>query len=134
LACRYDEGCQIDWHVYSVDLKAPSLKHSAVSFIKGDCLKIEAAVSNDFLRDAPHPWLLIEDAHVNVYGVLCYFHLYLWRGDYVVIEDSDSEEERKAISSFIAERPNCYKVDTYYTDFFDRNATCAQDSIFARIS
>jgi cephalosporin hydroxylase len=120
----------IDGKVYSVDLKKPELQHDAVTFIQGDCLNIESVMAEDVLADADHPWLVIEDAHVNVYGVLRHFHPYVRQGDYVVIEDSASKKDD--ITRFLLGTPGCYAVDTYFTDFFGRNVTCAQDSIFVR--
>jgi hypothetical protein len=52
------------------------------------------------------------------------------QGDYVVIEDSASKKDD--ITRFLLGTPGCYAVDTYFTDFFGRNVTCAQDSIFVR--
>ena len=118
-------------HVRSVDLRVPAVRHERVSFVEGDCEAIQTVFDAGFLETATHPWMLIEDAHVNVYGVLRHFHPYLEPGDYVVIEDSAGKEEE--IGHFLQREPNCYKVDTYYTDFFGRNATCAQDSIFVRV-
>lgn len=119
-------------HVYSVDLKQPEVTHETVSFIQGNCWTIAKVFTEDFLRNAPHPWLFIEDAHVNLYGVLCHFHPYFGEGDYVVIEDSLTKQ--KNISRFMRQYPDCYKLDTYYTDFFGRNSTCSHDSIFVRTS
>ncbi len=115
--------------LYSVDLVKPALQHDRVHFIEGDCQAIERVFDAQFLSTAPHPWLLIEDAHVNVVGVLAHFHQYLTPGDYAIVEDSAEKQEE--IRRFLAQAPG-YKVDTYYTDFFGRNATCAQDSILVR--
>lgn len=122
---------EIEGHVYSVDLNKPELSHKRVSFIQGDCLVIEKVFEEGFLRSLPHPWLLIEDAHVNLYGILSNFHHYIQKGDYIVIEDS--LYKRDVIGEFMRQRPDCYRVDTHYTDFFGRNSTCALDSIFIRI-
>ena len=116
-------------NVYSVDLTKPALQHDRVRFIEGDCLAIKTVFDREFLSSAPHPWLLVEDAHVNVYGVLTHFHPHLRTGDYVIVEDS--AEKQDEIRRFLAQAPG-YKVDTCYTDFFGRNATCAQDSILVR--
>lgn len=124
---------EIEGHIYSVDLKKSSLEHKGVSFLQGNCMEVEKIFEDEFLRSAPHPWLLIEDAHVNVYGVFSFFHPYIRQGDYVVVEDTMNPGKREAIGSFMTEHPNFYKVDTYYTDFFGRNATCSRDSIFARL-
>jgi len=122
---------EIEGHIYSVDIKKPDLQHGGVSFIQGDCVMISAVFEDQFLRDLPHPWLLIEDAHKNVYGVLHHFHPYMQQGDYLLVEDSDGKEED--IRKFLKQHPGSYKVDTYYTDFFGRNSSCAQDSIFVRL-
>ena len=119
----------ITGEVYSVDLVKPALQHDRVHFVEGNCQTIERVFELEFLSTAPHPWLLIEDVHVNVGGVLAHFHPYLRQGDYVIVEDS--AEKQDEIRRFLAQAPG-YKVDTYYTDFFGRNATCAQDSILVR--
>lgn len=124
------QSFNLDSKVYSIDLNKPTLQHQNVVFMQGDCWKIEQVFTEEMLKQAPHPWLVIEDAHVNVNGVLRYFHQYLQQSDYLVIEDSD--RKRSEIRRFLAEYPGCYKVDTHYTDFFGRNATCAPDSIFVR--
>ena len=121
----------IDGRVYSVDVKKPVLSHDRVSFIEGDCLAITTVFTDDFLKSAAHPWVIIEDAHVNVYGVLHHFHDHVKPGDYVVIEDSAGKQDD--IGKFLAGQPGCYKVDTHYTDFYGRNVTCAQDSILVRV-
>jgi cephalosporin hydroxylase len=107
------------------------LHYDGITFLQGDCLKIETVFPSGLLETAPHPWLFVEDAHVNVCGVLTYFHQFFTTGDYVVVEDSGSKHE--AIGKFLARHSGCYKLDTRYTDFFGRNATCARDSIFVRI-
>jgi cephalosporin hydroxylase len=117
--------------VYSVDLKKPELEHDNIRFIQGDCWRIDAVFDEDFLSHAAHPWMIIEDAHANVCGVLSHFHSQTQQGDYVVIEDSAGKQED--IGKFLGQEPDCYKVDTYYTDFFGRNVTCAQDSILVRV-
>ena len=122
---------EIEGHIYSVDIKKPELQYGGVTFIQGDCLMISAVFEDEFLRALPHPLLLIEDAHKNVYGVLHYFHSYMQQGDYLLVEDSDGKEVH--IGKFLKQHPRSYKVDTYYTDFFGRNSTCAQDSIFVRL-
>jgi cephalosporin hydroxylase len=117
-------------HVYSVDVKKVATEYEGVSFIQGNCWAIERVFTKEFLHDAPHPWLFIEDAHANVYGVLSHFHSYFQERDYVIIEDSINKQD--VISRFMQQHPGLYQLDTYYTDFFGRNVTCAHDSIFVR--
>jgi cephalosporin hydroxylase len=117
--------------VYSMDLTAPPIKDSRIQFLEGDSRTIERVFDESRLGTAERPLLLIEDAHVNVDGVLRHFHTWTRPGDYVIVEDSPGKQE--AIARFLNEVPGRYKVDTRYTDFFGRNATCAQDSIFVRV-
>jgi cephalosporin hydroxylase len=119
-------GC----HVHSVDLVRVGETYPGVTFHQGDCAHPEGLFDAALLNSAPHPWLVIEDAHHNVAAVLSRFHDLLRKGDYLYVEDS--EIKRDDISRFLAGREGTYLVDTKYTDFFGRNATCALDSIFSR--
>jgi cephalosporin hydroxylase len=121
----------LEAHVYSADLKKAPLEYEGVTFIQGNCWVIERAFTSEFLRNAPHPWLFIEDAHVNVHGVLSHFHPHFQKGDYMVVEDSLHKQD--VLSKFMKQNHGCYKLDTRYTDFFGRNATCSHDSIFVRV-
>jgi cephalosporin hydroxylase len=85
---------------------------------------------SDLLRSAPHPFLVIEDAHINVHDVLMHIDGFLTKGDYLYVEDS--RDKSGDLEKFSNARANRYKVDTRYTDFFGRNATCAANSIFVR--
>ena len=40
--------------------------------------------------------------------------------------------KRQTLREFSAAHPGDYLVDTRFTDYFGRNATCAADSIFIR--
>ncbi len=82
------------------------------------------------LREEPHPWLIVEDAHHNVGAVLEHVSAYIQPGDYLVVEDSDVK--RETLREFVGRHPGEYLVDTRFTDYFGRNATCAADSIFVR--
>jgi cephalosporin hydroxylase len=124
--------CGVDGRVHSVDLVKPETKHPGVDFHQGDCSDPERLFASDLLRSAPHPWLVVEDAHHNVAAVLERFHPFLSGGDYLVVEDSDVK--RDALRTFLGAHPGDYLVDTHFTDYFGRNATCAADSIFVRTS
>jgi len=107
------------------------MQHPRVHFYKGDCSSPDTLFPGDLLQTAPHPWLVVEDAHHNVSGVLDLLHHFLIPGDYLVVEDSDVK--RDAIRAFVDAHPGDYLVDTRFTDNFGRNATCAADSIFVRV-
>jgi cephalosporin hydroxylase/peroxiredoxin len=120
-----------DGIVHSVDIADVQLQHPHVHFHKGDCSIPDSLFPGNLLQTAPHPWLVVEDAHHNVPGVLDWLHRFLVPGDYLVVEDSDVK--RDAIRAFVGAHPGDYLVDTRFTDNFGRNATCAADSIFARV-
>ena len=121
----------VDGRVHSVDIADVQMQHPQVRFYKGDCANPESLFPGDLLQTAPHPWLVVEDAHHNVAGVLDLLHRFLIPGDYLVVEDSDVK--RDAIRAFVGAHPGGYLVDTRFTDNFGRNATCAADSIFVRV-
>jgi hypothetical protein len=53
-------------------------------------------------------------------------------GDYLVVEDSDVK--RETLREFVGRHAGEYLVDTRFTDYFGRNATCAADAIFVRMT
>jgi cephalosporin hydroxylase len=116
--------------IYSVDIKAVAESCDGVLFLSGDCMSPATLFEIDLLRAAPRPWLVLEDAHVNVHDVLAHMDRFLAPGDYLFVEDS--RIKTKELTRFLAQRAQRYNVDTRYTDFFGRNATCAANSIFAR--
>jgi cephalosporin hydroxylase len=122
--------CGIEGSVHSVDRARVELQHPQVNFHQGDCSNPARLFDLDLLHSAPHPWLVVEDAHQNVAAVIGHMHQFLEPGDYLVVEDS--EVKRPEIRQFLAAHPDHYLVDTRFTDYFGRNATCAGDSIFVR--
>jgi cephalosporin hydroxylase/predicted 2-oxoglutarate/Fe(II)-dependent dioxygenase YbiX/peroxiredoxin len=122
---------EIESHVHSVDIADVRLQHPGARFYKGDCADPDSLFPGDLLQTAPHPWLVVEDAHHNVAGVLEWLHRHLIPGDYLVVEDSDVK--REALRAFVAAHRGDYLVDTRFTDNFGRNATCAADAIFVRV-
>jgi cephalosporin hydroxylase len=123
--------CGVEARIHSVDLVKVEMEHPRVSFYRGDCFEPELLFAPELLRAEPHPWLVVEDAHHNVAAVLERFHNFLAPGDYLVVEDSDVK--REAIRQFLGAHPGDYLVDTRFTDYFGRNATCAADSVFVRM-
>jgi cephalosporin hydroxylase len=122
----------LDCHVYSMDIVKPELLHPGVTFMQGDSNKIEEALPRDLLERLTHPWLFVEDAHVNVAGVLEWIHIFAQAGDYFVIEDTTSDAKEADAARFIAKHQSEYKVDTFYTDFFGYNACSSRDCVWRR--
>lgn len=114
----------------TVDRNQAVFNESGIEFFRADLTDIETAVPVQLVRELKHPLLIIEDAHVNIVNILNYFHRFLQRGDYIVIEDSAVKVQE--LKEFMAKNESHYRVDTYYTDFFGRNMTSAPNSIFVR--
>ncbi len=148
----------IDGSVYSLDIDLSLLDEKAkndprVKFIEGDCNNLNAVLPKTMLDQLPHPWLIIEDAHVNVLAVVDYFHNHgLTNGDYLIIEDtsqfmwdywddnwSDKEENAKGkqkmpeLRDWLLKHENEYLIDTHYQDIYGYNGSKNWNSILKRI-
>jgi len=117
--------------VITIDIHPPSLQYEGITFLKGDSNAIEEVLSLALLREQPHPWIVIEDSHVNILGILNYLHRSFHTGDYVIIEDIDAED---LLVDFLSKHKECYRVDARYMDFFGHNTTCAADQILCRVA
>lgn len=149
----------IGGHVYSVDIDLSLLDqrataHPHVSFIAGDLATIAQVLPAAWLRTCPHPWLVIEDAHVQVVASLRYFHTWMQAGDYFIIEDTNPDapaisgmgldealgyqpygmEKLNALQTFMASHGAAYRVDTYYTDMFGYNGTWNWNGFIKKIA
>ena len=141
---------EVESHIYSMDIdtslidgRVKELQPDNVSFLQGDSYAIEKTFTDEFLKSLPHPWLIAEDSHTNVYGVLQYFHQYMQTGDYFIVEDLNPDvpcnfgygrifpvSYNKAgsvginiLKQFLSDYSHYYAVDSFYTDFFGYNGT-----------
>ena len=110
----------VNTKIISVDINPPNTNYEGVNFIKGDSEKIETLFD---VENYSHPWLIIEDAHVNINAIIAYFDVHMNKKDYMIIEDTRGRAQTKL------KIPNTLFVDTYYCDYFGRNATCSMNSI-----
>jgi cephalosporin hydroxylase len=122
--------CGIEGRVHSVDKVRVERAYPGVSFYQGDCSSPQSIFDASLLRNEPHPWLVVEDAHHNVAAVLEHVSANMQPSDYLVVEDSDVK--RETLREFVGRHAGEYLVDTRLTDYFGRNATCAADAIFVR--
>ena len=146
----------IDGKVYSIDIDLSFLDKKAkaisdVHFLEGDCNKIEKVLPPTLLDNCEHPWLIVEDVHVNLLDLLDYFHHNgLRNGDYVIVEDTNQDlwqawsdwDDKKFIErmlnklnvlrSWLLKYPNEYLVDSYYQDMFGYNASKNWNSILKK--
>jgi cephalosporin hydroxylase len=117
-----------------------ALNDSRIEFIEGDAWMIEEILPSHFLDGCPHPWLIIEDCHVNTSGILDHFYnAGLSVGDYLIIEDTNQDAwdawllhwmDESRVSRGKQKLPNLRKwlslhlnmrVDTFYQDFYGYN-------------
>ncbi|OLT61758.1 CmcI family methyltransferase [Moorena bouillonii] len=143
----------IEGKVYSVDsdlfqLDDQAKADSRVHFLEGDCREVSAVLSVELLDNLPHPWLVIEDVHDNLVGILEHFHQNgLQSGDYLIIEDTnkfmwevwDDWEDQELIQrgcrkmddlrNWLMKHQDEYLIDTYYQDMYGYNASKNWNSI-----
>ena len=146
-------GADIECNVFSVDLdhsllhpKIKSLQPHNLSFIEGDCYKIEEVFPSEFLKSQPHPLVVIEDVHENSDNVLDYFHGHLIPGDYILFEDTNPDlpynvfgsgdwgfEKLHAWTRFLKKQGDMYAIDSFFCDYFGYNASSNWNSYARRM-
>ena len=150
---------EIKTTIYSMDIdlstiedRVKKLQPANVTFHEGDSNKIEKSFPGNFLKTLPHPWLVIDDAHVNVYGLMEHFHEFMTTGDYFVIEDTRPElpkdpgygvvteelvshgpELLNEMKRFLTDYSKDYSVDSFYTDFLGYNGTWNMHGYIRRV-
>ncbi len=146
----------LEGKVYSVDNDLSQLDEKAktdsrIHFLEGDCREISAVLPTELLSTLPHPWLVIEDVHDNLLGILEHFHHHgLETGDYLIIEDtnkfmwevwSDWEDQeliqrggRKLddLRDWLRLHEDEYQVDSFYQDLYGYNTSKNWNSILKR--
>jgi cephalosporin hydroxylase len=110
-------------HVYSMDIDPPDVSYNGVTFLQGNSEEIHSIFD---VENLPHPWIIVEDAHVEVNKVISYFEEHMQIGDYMIIEDSWGKKGNTL------EIPNTLLVDAYYCDYFGLNATSAMNTILRK--
>jgi hypothetical protein len=113
-----------------VDRVQPQQLDEGILFIQGDVANVKELLPPDILLTFHRPWLMIEDAHVNVFDVIHYMASVLRPKDYLIIEDSIAKQE--VVLAGLGETEGHFAVDTYYTDFFGINATSAVNTILTQ--
>ena len=146
----------IEGKVYSVDndlsqLDKKAKADSRIHFIEGDCREINLVLPSELLANLPHPWLVIEDVHDNLVGILEHFyHNGLQIGDYLIIEDTnkfmwevwsdwgDQELIQRGLlkmdelRQWLIKHQDEYMVDSYYQDMYGYNASKNWNSILKK--
>ena len=143
--------------VYAMDIDLSLLDEvarndSRINFLQGDSFNLSATFTSQMLAKLPHPWLVIEDSHVNLVGILDYFHHNgLISGDYLIVEDtsqsmwdywkdvwkdeSENEDGARKLADLRhwLESHEEYLVDTYYQDIYGYNGSKNWNSILKKV-
>ncbi|KUM28380.1 hypothetical protein AU467_34805 [Mesorhizobium loti] len=82
----------------------------------------------DLLVNLPHPWIVVDDANIEIFPVFSYLSQFLLSGDYYVIEDATMRADKEIIDGLELVEQSRFLVDTYYTDAFGTNLTCAPNA------
>lgn len=117
--------------IISIDRNPVDVQDERIEFRRGDIFDIEHVLPPEELAELEHPWLVVEDAHVNLRQVLAHIDSFIEPGDYLVVEDSYTK--RAPLREFLSEARNSYLLDLAYLDMFGENSTCAIDSIFVAV-
>jgi cephalosporin hydroxylase len=112
-----------------INMGRVQVRDPRIEFVKFDLRKINSEQFPVAVRDLPHPWLLIEDAHVNLVQVLEYFDRHVICGDYVIVEDTGNSPKHAILQQFMRQHGSRYRVDTHYVDNFGYNNTWNWNSI-----
>ncbi|WP_128948607.1 CmcI family methyltransferase [Bradyrhizobium nanningense] len=127
--------CENPGEVHSFDLHTKRIhenaKHLLLTFHQIDLSKVEPLDKNLLIR-LPHPWLVIDDAHVQVFSIFSYLSQHLVAGDYYVIEDVITMLNKEVFDGLQLVEQAGFLVDTYYTDAFGTNVTCAPNGWFRK--
>lgn len=119
--------CAEPVEVHSFDLHpecvSPEAVHPRLHFHAVDLSDLRT-FDKSLLKSLPHPWLVIDDAHVDIFKVFLYLDPFLRSGDYYVLEDVFVHPTAKTIdlATRVFEQEG-YLVDKYYTDAFGYNVT-----------
>ncbi|MDA9445767.1 hypothetical protein XI01_03250 [Bradyrhizobium sp. CCBAU 21360] len=123
--------CENPGEVHSFDLYTKciheSAKHPLLTFHQVDLLDVKT-LHRDLLTKLPHPWLVIDDVNVEIYSIFSYLNEFLVSGDYYVIEDHPIKANKEVIDGLQLVEESGYLIDTYYTDAFGINLTCAPNA------
>jgi hypothetical protein len=150
--------CEAPGEVHSFDVHtkclSQSAKHPRLHFHWVD-LRDTDSFDSELLKRLPHPWIVVDDAHIRVLEVFRFLNRFLALGDYYIVEDVPlpatvqiSRNKAKVAWTMLRRRLNSrlvrimarasvfedagLLVDTQYTDAYGLNVTCAPNSWFRK--
>ena len=140
------DSLELGTTVYSFDLNpVTELVDSRIAFEEADIYDLADSRLGEVLQSARHPILIVEDGphtYEACLKALQFCDRYLHRGDYIVIEDGIVQQlgmeayqdgPQRAIASFVEDRPDKYKIDRFYCDYYGPNVTWNPNGYLKRI-
>jgi cephalosporin hydroxylase len=115
------------------DIDRVQVDDPRIEFIEADLSRITDGLPVP-LAKLPHPWLIIEDAHVNLVTVLTQLEHFMMNGDYMIVEDTLSPGKYREFEEFMLQHGRRLKVDTNYVDNFGYNGTHNWNSVLKCIA
>jgi cephalosporin hydroxylase len=112
---------------------SPRANHPRLHFHAAD-LRHLGTLDRSLFAQLPHPWLVVDDAHENLFNLLQFVSEFLRPGDYCVVEDAFTFLAADTIAALVRLCDSLrFAVDTKYTDAFGLNVTCSPNAWFARV-
>lgn len=124
----------LDCSVHSFDILdkavSPRANHPRLRFHHADLKQLET-FDVGLLESLPHPWIVIDDAHVNILNTLSMFRQHMQPGDYFIKEDTDGLGTAGEAFEYLslAEKLGFW-VDGVFVDGFGFNVTTARNTWF----
>lgn len=141
-AIWFDDLCTalgLGTRILSFDIAPPGLESTpTVQFFEADAGDPEGTFPTEMLKNAPHPWLVVDDSahtYLTVSRLLRYFDNLVHPGDYVVVEDgivadleglhyeAFDDGPNRAVADFLESRQARYRIDSSLCDFYGYNVT-----------
>jgi len=83
----YCKMFSIDTKIITLDINEHGADEPGIMYVKGDVNQIDALLPISMLIKLPHPWIVIEDCHTNIEGIIKHITRASMAGDYLVLED-----------------------------------------------
>ena len=132
------KALDISSKIYSYDISLDNIKIKDTDDINFSIMDSNNIEKTMILPDEiERPLLFIEDAHVNINGVLEFINPIIKKGDYVIVEDTMERIALEGVyadlTKFMQNHDKDYLVDSFYTDMFGYNVTWHWNGIFRKI-
>ncbi len=115
-----------DAQVHSFDLMtkcvSPRARHPRLHFHAANLYDLNS-LDRELLTRLPHPWIVIDDAHVNVLNLALFVDQFVAVGDYYILEDVGLSPTIEFVNGMQQFCRRGYAIDTDYADAFGYNVT-----------